>query len=154
MANSNQQTPIFSGESRHALDEKMRVTIPARWRRRTDEGGDEFFLTVDRSGTFLRAMPPEVFSGIVEKLAHQAGVTQQDIAKFERLFYARSKPVVTDKQGRIIIPAEYCAAVTIKKDVVLVGTRASFEIYSPTAWDKAQHAEAAAFDRLAELAGL
>ena len=35
-----------------------------------------------------------------------------------------------------------------------VGTRASFEIYNPEAWEKPQEAEAPTFDRLAELAGL
>ena len=148
-----QHAPIFSGESRHSLDEKMRVTIPSRWRGKED-GGDEFFLTVDRSGAFVRAMPPEVFYGLPQKLAKNAGISEAEIAKFERLFYARSKPVTTDKQGRIILPAEYCASAGIKKEVVLVGTRASFEIYSPIAWDRAQQSEAAAFDRLAELAGL
>src|SRR5688572_14126340 len=144
MAQSIHQTPIFSGESRHVLDEKLRVTIPARWRQAT-EGGDEFFLTVDRSGSFIRSMPPEEFAGVVKRLADQAGVTQQDIARFERHFYARSKPVTTDKQGRITIPAEYSAAAGIKREIVLVGTRANFEIYSPESWDRAQQSEAAAF---------
>jgi MraZ protein len=152
-ATLQQHAPIFSGESRHTLDEKMRVTVPSRWRSQ-QEGGDDFFLTVDRSGAFLRAMPPEVFQGATQKLANKPGITEADIAKFERLFYARSKPVTTDKQGRIILPAEYCASAGIKKEVVLVGTRASFEIYSPAAWDRAQQSEAADFDRLAELAGL
>src|SRR6187549_1627433 len=82
MANSNQSTPLFSGESRHALDEKLRVTVPARWRR-SQESGDEFFITVDRSGRFLRAMPPETFAGVVQKLSDKPGVTEADISKFE-----------------------------------------------------------------------
>jgi MraZ protein len=153
MAEPNHQTPLISGESRHALDEKGRVTIPVRWRR-LPEGGEEFFLTVDRSNTFIRAMPPNVFAAAVERLAGQAGISQKDISKFERMFYAKSRHVVTDKQGRISIPADYATSAGIKKDVVLVGTRTSFEIYNPDAWDRAQQAEAGEFDRLAELAGL
>ena len=107
-AQTNTPTPIFSGESRHTLDEKMRVTIPARWRAST-EGGEEFFLTVDRSGAFIRVMPPGVFDAMPQKLAGQPGVTPKDIAHFERMFFARSTPVATDKQGRIILPADYCA---------------------------------------------
>ena len=153
MADPNQQTPIFSGESRPALDEKGRVTIPARWRRLSD-GGEEFFLTVDRSGSFIRVMPPEVFASAVERLKGQAGVTQKDISNFERMFYAKSRHVTTDKQGRIGIPGDYAEAVGIKKELVLVGTRTSFEIYHPEAWDRTQQAEAESFDRLSELAGL
>jgi len=99
-------------------------------------------------------MPPETFSAVIEKLADKPGLTQADISKFERMFYARSRHITSDKQGRLLLPADYCATVGIKKEVVLVGTRASFEIYNPDAWEKTQEAEAATFDRLAELAGL
>jgi len=153
MPQPNHQTPIFSGEWRHALDEKMRVTIPARWRR-SAEGGDEFFLSVDRNGACIRAMPPEEFAAAVDRLRGQGGVTQKDITQFERMFYAKSRQVSADKQGRIILPADYVTAAGIKKEVVLVGGRARFEIYSPDSWDREQQAEAANFDRLADLAGL
>jgi MraZ protein len=153
MANPNQPTPIFSGESRHALDEKLRVTVPSRWRRSPDSG-DEFFVTVDRSGNFLRAMPPETFAGMVQKLTNKPGISEAEISKFERMFYARSRHLTSDKQGRLLLPADYCATAGIKKEVVLVGTRASFEIYNPESWEKTQQAEAPTFDRLAELAGL
>jgi MraZ protein len=99
-------------------------------------------------------MPPETFASVVQKLANKPGLTEGDISKFERMFYARSRHLTSDKQGRILLPADYCASVGIKKEVVLVGTRASFEIYAPDAWEKTQKAEAATFDRLAELAGL
>src|SRR6476661_123802 len=90
MSNPSQLTPIFSGESRHALDEKLRVTVPARWRRSADSG-DEFFVTVDRSGKFLKAMPPETFASVVGKLANKPGLSEAEISKFERMFYARSR---------------------------------------------------------------
>jgi MraZ protein len=153
MSQTNQMTPIFSGESRHALDEKGRVTIPARWRR-SQEGGDEFFLTVDRTGACLRAMPPEEFTAAVTRLSTQPGISPKDITQFERGFYAKSRAVTTDKQGRIIIPADYAASAGIKKEVVLVGVRSKFEIYQPEAWDRVQTAEADNFNRLSELAGL
>lgn len=153
MSQPNHQTPIFSGEWRHALDEKMRVTIPARWRS-VAEGGDEFFLTVDRAGASIRVMPPGEFAAAVDRLKDQPGITQKDISLFERMFYAKSRPVTTDKQGRIVIPTDYAASAGIKKEVVLVGGRTKFEIYNPDAWDRAQQAEAANYDRLADLAGL
>ena len=99
-------------------------------------------------------MPPEVFASAVERLKGQAGVTQKDISNFERMFYAKSRHVTTDKQGRIGIPGDYAEAVGIKKELVLVGTRTSFVIYHPEAWDRTQQAEAESFDRLSELAGL
>lgn len=153
MSQPTQQPQFFSSESRHALDEKMRVTIPARWRR-SGEGGEDFFLTVDRAGSCIRGMPPEEFAAAVGRLAGQPGVTNKDISQFERMFYAKSRPVTTDKQGRIIIPADYASAAGIKKDVVLVGAGTKFEIYNPESWDRVQQSEAANYDRLADMAGL
>ncbi len=131
----------------------MRVTIPARWRR-SEEGGQEFYLSVDRAGSCVRAMPLEEFAAAVGRLAAQSGITQKDISQFQRMFYAKSRPVTADKQGRIILPADYAAAAGIKKEVVLVGAGTKFEIYHPDSWDRVQQAEAASYDRLAELAGV
>lgn len=141
----------FSCEWRHALDEKMRVTIPALWRL-ASEGGETFFLKVDRGGACIRATPPEEFAAAVTRLENQ-GVGPKDVAEFRRMHYAKSRPVTTDKQGRIIIPADYAAAAGIKKEVMLVGAGTRFEIYNPDSWDRVQQAQVSNYDRLADLAG-
>lgn len=130
----------------------MRVTIPALWRLAAG-GGETFFLAVDRGGTCLRATPPEEFAEVVARLERQPGVTPAQVTQFRRMHYAKSRPVTTDKQGRIIIPADYAAAAGIKKEVVLVGAGTKFEIYHPDSWDRVQQAEASDYDRLAALAG-
>ncbi|MEQ1859357.1 MAG: hypothetical protein ABMA13_05430 [Chthoniobacteraceae bacterium] len=149
MPEPNTQPPIFSDNSSTTLDDKLRVTIPARWRR-TAEGGEEFFLTVARSGSFIHVMPPPVFASVFEKLADEPGVTTKEISKFERIFYSRSRHVTTDKAGRIAIPADYAKAVGIKKEVVLAGNRVKFELYSPEAWERTQLDDTPTFDRLAD----
>jgi MraZ protein len=143
--------PIFSGEFRHALDVKNRVTVPSRWR---SSEADEFFLIADRSGSFVRAMPPKQFRAVGEALASNPAITPKDRAVFLRHFYSRSQQVVLDKQGRLIVPEDLGKLLGLEGEVVLVGTHETFELWNPTAWAQTQSMEAATFDRVADLLGL
>ena len=142
--------PIFSGEVRHSIDGKNRVTIPSRWRR-TD--ADVFVLAPDRKGECLRAMSPATFRKAGERAAETAGVTRADYAAFERQFFARSETVTADKQGRLVLPEQYCRTLKLDGDVVLVGTNEGFQIWNPEAWSRTKEADEAAFARVADLIG-
>jgi len=148
MSNS---TPIFSGEFSHALDAKNRVTVPSRWRN-TD--ADEFFLIADRSGAFVRVMPPSQFRSVGEKLASNPAITPKDRAVFLRHFYSRSQQVVVDKQGRLLVPEEFGKKLALDGEVVLVGTHETFELWNPKAWAEIKKDETSTFDRVADLVGL
>jgi len=151
MSSEQNSQPIFSGEICHALDGKNRVTIPSRWRKGE---ADEFFLMPDRTGAFVRAMPPEQFSAAAERAAANPAVTAKDHAVFLRHFYSRSQHVVVDKQGRLLVPEEYCQKANLKGEIVLVGARDTFELWSKESWEATKQNEQATFDRIAELAGL
>lgn len=143
--------PIFSGEFRHALDTKNRVTIPSRWR---TSDADEFFLIVDRSGSFARVMPPDQFREVGERLANNADVAPRDRAVFLRHFYSRSVQVFLDKQGRLTIPEEIGKKLSLDGEAVLVGAHQNFELWHAGAWAATQQAENSVFERVADLVGL
>jgi MraZ protein len=143
--------PIFSGEFRHALDSKNRVTVPSRWR---SSEADEFFLIADRSGSFVRVMPPEQFRAVGEKLAANAAIAPKDRSVFLRHFYSRSQQVVLDKQGRLVVPEEMGRQLRLAGEAVLVGTHETFELWNPVAWAQTQQSETATFERVADLLGL
>lgn len=153
MPDTNSKTPLFSDIARTTLDEKLRVTIPARWRA-SAEGGEEFFLSVNRTGTCVRVMPPHIFTSTVDKLTNNPAVSNTELAKFKRMYFAKSRHVVTDKAGRIQVPADYATTAGIKKDVVLVGAGDTFEIHSTSAWDRTQDEDQSTFDRLSDMAGV
>jgi MraZ protein len=143
--------PIFSGEFCHALDGKNRITIPSRWRA---GDADEFFLMADRTGTFLRAMPPDEFRAVGEKLADNPQITAKDRAVFMRQFYSRSRQAIADKQGRLVVPEELCQQLNLRGEIYLVGAHDTFELWSREAWQATKQVEAATFDRVADLIGL
>lgn len=147
------QNPVFSGEYRHALDPKKRITVPASWRQ-SEAGGDEFFLMEGQAGNFLKAMPPERFGQVARMLSDQTGVPARDRAVFLRHFYSKAVRGVVDKAGRLVLPDNMVRKLRLEGDVVLIGAHDTFEVWSPEEWQRACDQEASTVSRIADLLGL
>jgi MraZ protein len=143
--------PIFSGEFCHGLDSKNRITIPSRWR--TGEA-DEFFLSADASGRFLKVMPTAEFRAVADRVAAVPGLNAQQRQVFLRQFYSRSKQAVADKQGRLVIPVEFCDSLNLRGEIFLVGVHTTFELWNREAWEATKREDATTFDAVANLIGL
>jgi MraZ protein len=147
------QSPVFSGEYRHTLDPKKRITIPASWRR-NEAGGDELFLMEGQAGSFLKVMPPERFGEVAKLLSEQPAIPARDRAVFLRHFYSKAVRGVVDKAGRLVLPDVMVRTLGLEGDVVLVGAHDTFEVWSPLAWQSACEQEASTVSRIADLLGL
>src|SRR6185312_9225072 len=93
--------PTFAGEFIHGVDAKGRVTIPSEWRVKIDES---YYLVVDRSRTFLHAMPPEEFRAVAQRVENDAEVPAAERAVFLHHFFSRTTKTDLDKQGRLLLP--------------------------------------------------
>ena len=143
--------PIFAGEFRHAMDGKNRVTIPSRWRQGEV---DEFFAIPDLDGGFLMVMPPEVFRRVADKVEQDTRLTAPERRKFIRQFYSRSQHLVSDKQGRIVVPEEHCNQLELRGEVVLAGNHTRFEVWNPDRWKKAFEEDSATFRHVLGVLGI
>jgi MraZ protein len=143
--------PIFAGEFRHAMDTKNRVTIPSRWRRGEV---DEFFAIPDLDGGFLMLMPPEVIRRVAEKVEQDARLTPPERRKFIRQFYSRAQHLMSDKQGRIVVPEEHCNQLKLRGEVVLVGNHTRFEVWNPDRWKKAFEEDSPTFKHILGVVGI
>ena len=145
------EQPIFTGEFRHAMDAKNRVTIPSRWRRGEV---DEFFAIPNPDGGFLMVMPTGEFKRLAEKVEHDESLSPAERRKFIRQFSSRAQHVTSDKQGRIVLPDEQCKLLNLRSEVVLVGNYSRFEIWSPEVWQKTMEEDAPAFSYLLGRVGI
>ena len=149
MATSSNSLPIFSGEFRHALDGKNRVTIPSCWR---NGDSDEFFVIVSPTQGCLTVMPPQVFMSIAEEAKTRFEPSKRQ--DFIRQLYAKSTRVTTDKQGRILLNEEQSKLAGLLEDTVLTGASDRFEIWSPANWTKFLDARQSNFKEVAKEIGL
>ncbi len=142
---------FFAGEFRHAIDEKNRITIPARWRRNDAE---EFIILPEANHQFLLVMSPEEFSRMSSEAEAAPTVSARDRRVFLRQLHSRAQHGSSDRQGRLVLPEELCRKVGLKGEVALVGGRGRFEIWNLGRWKKATEEETSTYQHVAGVIGL
>ncbi len=126
--------PIFAGDFRHALDAKNRITIPAVWRQRESDG-DPFIIFPDpKNDACLIAVPPSIFRHVCEAEAADLDVSLAERRVFKTLIAASARSCGTDKQGRMVLPEEYCKKIGLSGEVMLIGAYDRVELWAPAAW--------------------
>jgi len=143
---------LFSGEFRPLLDDKKRITIPARWRSGSLE---ELFIIKSPKRGCLAAMPQEVLQAMGEKAAAQAH-TVADHQAFKDQFFASAVICPVDGQGRMVLSDDLCrfAGIKSKSEVVLAGSADKFDIWNPEAWQRQQQASVQTYEKILEGLGL
>jgi MraZ protein len=142
---------FYAGEFRHAIDEKNRITIPARWRRGDTE---EFIVLPEATHEFLLVMSPEEFSRMSAVAEADPNVSARDRRVFFRQLHARAQHGTIDKQGRLVLPEDLCKKIGLKGEVVLVGGRGRFEIWNREKRKKAHEEETPTYQHVANVIGL
>jgi MraZ protein len=124
---------MFLGEFRHSLDEKSRLTLPAKFRARLAAG---LVLTagMDR---FLLVYPQDEFELLAERV-NTLPLTVREAATLRRLLFPNASDLVPDRQGRVVVPENLRAHAGISNDVVVAGVGKFIEIWSPEEWQRAR----------------
>ena len=122
---------MFLGEYRHSIDNKDRLTIPARYRELLDEGA-YILRGLDRN---LMVYTSKAFD-ILSRRIFQMNTADPLARTLRRLVIGSASRVEIDKAGRILIPEFLCqkAGILCDHEVVLVGQGDYFEIWSSEEW--------------------
>lgn len=121
---------MLMGEYHHNLDEKGRITIPAKFREKIKES----FIITRGIENCLYAYKLEDFEKIVKKL-EEIPFTKKDARCFTRFFLSGATDVEFDKQGRINIPEPLINYANLEKECIIIGSGDRLEIWSKTNWD-------------------
>lgn len=126
-----ERTPFLTGEYRHALDDRGRVAVPARFRPRLSAG-----TTITRwLDTCVAVYPRDAWEELAEKL-RALPLTNPQARQFSRFMASGAVDAELDKQGRLLVP-QYLrtyAGLAIG-EVVVVGALNHLEIWNPSAWE-------------------
>jgi len=122
---------MFLGQYHHSLDEKGRMTIPARFRELMLDGA---YITqgFDQNLKLLTDSSFEAMANKVNRLSE----TNPKIRKLRRLFFSSADRVELDRLGRVLIPQFLRNFAGLEKEAVIVGVGESIEIWSPAFWQK------------------
>ncbi|OGP63694.1 MAG: division/cell wall cluster transcriptional repressor MraZ [Deltaproteobacteria bacterium RBG_13_49_15] len=124
---------MFRGSSFHAIDDKGRIVIPARFREViTVSGADRVMMT--RLDKGLYAYTFEEWKKIETRIMSLAEKSD-NMRRFRRVFIGGAFDCPFDKQGRMLIPPLLRQYAEIDKEIVLVGVLEHFEIWSRENWE-------------------
>ena len=120
---------MFLGEYQYIIDDKGRLTIPAKFRRPLLNG---LVITrgLDRN---LTIYPLDEWAKLVEKI-ERLPLGDPQARKLRRLIFAGASDVEPDKQGRVNIPAYLLEYGAISKEVIVAGVNAYIELWAPEQW--------------------
>jgi len=120
---------MFLGQYHHNLDEKGRLTIPAKFREDLLEGA---YLTqgFDRN---LRLLTASDFNLLAEKI-NRLSMTDPSIRQLRRLIFANASEIQLDRLGRTLIPQFLREFAGLNSEAVIVGVGEAIEIWSPENW--------------------
>jgi len=120
---------MFMGEYTHALDDKGRLTIPAKFREELAYGG----VITRGYDKYLVLYTGDVFKKITER-AQTLSLTNPENRALLRLTYAGAGEAVPDRQGRVLVPPYLRDYAGIQSECVIVGVGHAIEIWSAEGW--------------------
>jgi MraZ protein len=123
---------MLLGEYEHTIDEKNRLTLPARFRESFSEGvvisrGMDRCLSVYSAADWERAIADRLEA--LDSLSREA-------RSLQRYFYSGAAEAELDKQGRIVIPAGLIEYAGLGRDVIVAGVRDRLEVWNRDTWVK------------------
>lgn len=126
---------MFYGEYEHALDDKGRVTIPAKLRE-VLAGRSIAVLMLTRSvlDPCLTLYPPAEWERI-EAQIQDTSMVDAHVRQYRRRLFAGAQEVSPDRAGRILLPPAFREHAGIVTDVLFAGVSAYIELWARERWD-------------------
>jgi MraZ protein len=123
---------MLLGEHEHTIDDKNRLTLPARFRSRFAEG---IVVTRGMDGC-LFAYTRSDWSRLVETRLATLDPLSQEGRRMQRFFFSGAAEGELDRQGRLMLPAALIEHAKLSRDVVVAGVNDHLEIWDRAAWHK------------------
>ena len=120
------EVPRFTGRAEHALDDKGRLVVPARFRERL---GSKFIVTIAEPDPCLALYPLTTWEAFCERL-DAAEHKDERFRRFVRHVFAHTEEVGCDAQGRLVVPPLLRAYAAIEHDAVSIGSLTRIEIWA------------------------
>jgi MraZ protein len=122
---------LFLGEFEHAIDDRSRLAIPARFRPALDDG-----LVITRGlDRCLVIYDSDSWRTMAERV-RTLNPWQGDARRMQRHFFSGAVPAQPDKLGRVVIPQFLRTYAQLDGDVVVVGLFDRIEVWARGEWQR------------------
>ncbi len=126
---------MLIGEYIHTIDEKSRVSMPAKFRK---ELGKKIIITPGL-GECLFIFTTKEWEKVSRKLSdsdNDLSFLSADQRNFNRYMFGRAAEVEIDSIGRILIPEFLKTRIGLKETVAIVGVKDRVEVWNDKTWSE------------------
>jgi transcriptional regulator MraZ len=123
---------MLLGQYDHTLDDKNRLTLPAKFRKAFAEG---VVVTRGLDGC-LYAFRREDWNRLLESRLSTLDPLSPEGRRLQRHFFSGAAEAELDKQGRVMIPTQLIEHAKLGKEIVIAGVNDRLEIWDRAAWRK------------------
>jgi transcriptional regulator MraZ len=121
---------MLLGEYEHTIDDKSRLTLPARFRAAM-AGGVVLTRGLDAC---VEAYPADGWTQLVRSRLAGLNPLSHEARVLERFYYSGAIEAQPDKQGRVMLPPALIEHGKLGREVVVIGMRDRLEIWDRAAW--------------------
>ena len=121
---------MLLGEFEHTIDDKNRLTLPAKFRQALSGG---LIITRGMEGC-LSCYPAADWQRLVESRLARLDPLSKEGRQMHRYFYSGASEAEPDKQGRVMLPASLARNAGLGREVVVAGVGDHLEIWDRVAW--------------------
>jgi MraZ protein len=125
---------MLLGEHDHALDEKNRLTLPAKLR---EQLGDQVVVTRGLEGC-LNVYAAKEWQTLADRVTSLDPLSK-DGRQMRRYFFTGAVHAELDKQGRMVLPAGLLKGVGVGREVTVAGMYDHLEIWDRATWRTQLH---------------
>jgi MraZ protein len=123
---------VLLGQFEQRLDDKNRVTLPARLR---DRFADGVVCSRGLDGC-VAVWPREEWDAYVSSQTTRLDSFTREGRQLQRYLFGAAQEGELDRQGRIAVPAALLTHASLKKDIVIAGLRDRLEIWDRETWHR------------------
>lgn len=121
----------FKGKYDHTVDDKGRVSLPAKIRKAlSPEANDSFVITRGYENSLV-LYPLDAWNRYEEQMRTGLNTHREEDRLFIRMIMMWAQEVSLDRQARLMIPKELTEIAGITTQVVIIGALEKIELWSP-----------------------
>ena len=123
---------MLLGAHEHTIDDKNRLTLPAKFRQAFADG---VVVTRGLDGCLYAFRRPD-WDRLVESRLATLDPLSPEGRRLERFFFSGATEAELDGQGRVMLPKELIEHAGLNREVVVAGVNERLEIWDRAAWRK------------------
>ncbi|CUT04075.1 division/cell wall cluster transcriptional repressor MraZ [Candidatus Kryptobacter tengchongensis] len=139
----------FKGSYIYAVDEKGRVSIPARMRKYLSPEANETFVITRGTETCLFLFPLDEWEKL-EKRLKELNTFNPQHRLLVRILLMWAVEVTLDNQSRIMIPKNLLEFAKIDKEALIIGALDRIEIWNPEVFNEYVNSQPESYESIAE----